>query len=196
MIETLQQQRALPHSEESERAVLAAVILDPPLLPAVAGRLAVDDFYGERHQILYRAMLDLQEQGTTIDLRTLQARLEQRNQLEAVGGLGYLAESRRRPAGSRAGRRLRRDRQGAVGAPAADRICRDVSRDCLDGGVDAQAALASAEQAILALGEEAVRRGFVTLSTRSSSRPSRRSRTRTPATTDRPARPASSTSTQ
>ncbi len=36
-------------------------------------------------------------------------------------------------------------------------------RECLDGGLDAPTALARAEQAVLALGEEAIRRGFVPL---------------------------------
>ena len=60
MIETLSQQKTLPHSEESERAVLAGVLLDPRRLALVAGRLVADDFYFDRHRILYQAMIDLQ----------------------------------------------------------------------------------------------------------------------------------------
>ena len=160
MIETLQQQRALPHSEESERAVLAAAILDPPQLATVAGRLAIDDFYGERHQIIFRAMLDLQEQGTSIDVRTLQARLEQRNQLEAVGGLGYLSSlDLDLPDLGRVDSYVEIVKERSLRRRLI-RMCSDVTRDCLDGGVDAQAALATAEQTILALGEESVQRGF------------------------------------
>ena len=91
MIETLQSQKTLPHSDESERAVLAGALLDPALLPSVSGRLLPDDFYSERHRILYRTMLSLQEGGTEIDLRTLQASLEQQDRLENVGGVAYLA---------------------------------------------------------------------------------------------------------
>ena len=90
MIDTLPQQKALPHSEESERAVLGGVLLDPTILPTISGRLRAEDFYGERHQVLYQAMLDLQEEQVEIDLRTLQAKLEQRGQIEMVGGLAYL----------------------------------------------------------------------------------------------------------
>ena len=57
-------------------------MLDPALLPSVSGRLTADDFYSERHRILYRTMLVLQETGTEIDLRTLQASLEQQDRLE------------------------------------------------------------------------------------------------------------------
>ena len=56
--------------------LLAGVLLEPRALPQVAGRLVDADFYFERHQRIYRAMLDLQQAGTTVDLRTLQGRLE------------------------------------------------------------------------------------------------------------------------
>lgn len=81
---------ALPHNEESERAVLAAILLQPAELDNVARILRPDDFYSERHQVLYRAFLDLAKKGTEIDLRTIQATLEQKGQLELVGGLSYL----------------------------------------------------------------------------------------------------------
>ena len=84
--------RTLPHSEESERAVLAAVLLDPERhLAPTAGRLDTADFYFERHQKLWDVVLDLHDQGSSIDLRTIQAMLEQRTELELVGGISYLA---------------------------------------------------------------------------------------------------------
>jgi replicative DNA helicase len=164
MIDTLAEPKSLPHSEESERAVLAALLLDPRLLPTVSGRLTADDFYFERHQVLYDAMLELQEEAVEIDLRTLQAKLEQKAKLEAVGGLAYLAgldvdlpDLGRVDAYSEIvkERSVRRRLIRASG---------EIIRDCLDGGLEAQAALGRAEQAILGLGEEAIQRGFVQLS--------------------------------
>ena len=66
MLDTLPQQRALPASEESERAVLGAVLLDPSILATISGRLRAEDFYGDRHQTLYQAMLDLQDEQVEI----------------------------------------------------------------------------------------------------------------------------------
>jgi replicative DNA helicase len=80
-----------PHSAESERAVLGSVMLDSELLARVAGRLAVADFHLADHQVIYRAMLDLHAQGTAVDERTLQARLEQQGLFEQAGGMAYLA---------------------------------------------------------------------------------------------------------
>jgi replicative DNA helicase len=160
ILEALQTPRTLPHSEESERAVLAGILLEPQVLPQVAGRLVEGDFFFERHQRIYRAMLDLQAATTDVDLRTLQARLQQQGQLDAVGGLAYLAGL-------------------DVDLPDLGRIdsyveivkerslrrrliaaCTEVTRSCLDGGLEANEALGRAEQAILGLGEEAVVRGF------------------------------------
>ena len=58
MLELLQPTKSLPQSEESERAVLAAVLLDPRLLPTSSGRLKSEDFVSERHRLLYATMLD------------------------------------------------------------------------------------------------------------------------------------------
>lgn len=79
----------LPHSEESERAVLAAVLLDPAQLAELT--LKAGDFHLPQHQILWRAFVELDEEGSPIDLRTVQAWLEQRGLLEGAGGLAYLA---------------------------------------------------------------------------------------------------------
>ncbi|MCL4839075.1 MAG: replicative DNA helicase [Thermoanaerobaculia bacterium] len=161
MIESLPAPATLPQSEESERAVLAAALLDPRLLPAVSARLTVDDFYHQRHRLLYQAMLDLQDQQVAIDVRTLQASLEQAAKLEAAGGLAYLATlDVDLPDLGRVENYVEIVKERAVRRRLIE-VCRDITRDCLDGGLDAQGALGRAEQAVLSLGEQALKRGFV-----------------------------------
>ena len=163
MIDVLPQQKSLPYSEESERAVLGGILLDPTVLPTVSGRLKSEDFYLERHQVLYQAMLDLQEEQTGIDLRTVQAKLEQQGKFETTGGISYLAT-------------LDLDLPDIGRIDAYTEIVKERSvrrrliqasgqiiRDCLDGGLDAQEALGRAEQSILGLGEESIRRGFTVI---------------------------------
>ncbi len=164
MLDVLTPVQGIPQSEESERAVLAAVMLDPRLLAAVAGRVRAEDFFSERHRAIYAAMIDLQEDGSPIDLRTVQARLEQRAQLEMVGGLSYLSGLELDlPELGRFDDYVEIVKERSVRRRLID-VCREVTRDCLDGGLDAAAALGRAEQAVFALGEEAIRRGFVPLS--------------------------------
>jgi replicative DNA helicase len=156
------EQKTLPHSEESERAVLAAVLLDPLRhLPITAGRLNPEDFYSERHQRLFQTMLDLQEAGIEIDLRTLQASLEQQDRFQEVGGLAYIATldvdlpdlGRVEQYVEIVKERSLRRRMIAAAS--------DIYRNCQDGGLEAKEALDRAEQTMLELGEEAIPQAFV-----------------------------------
>jgi replicative DNA helicase len=163
MIDTLPQQKALPHSQESERAVLGGVMLDSSILPTISGRLRAEDFYSERHQLLYQVMIDLQDEQVEIDLRTLQARLEQRGQLEMVGGLAYLSGlDLDLPDIGRVDTYVEIVKERSIRRRLIQMSGR-IIRDCLDGGVEAKEALGRAEQSVLSLGEEAIQRGFAQL---------------------------------
>ena len=95
MLAPVETTHSLPHSEESERAVLAAILLDAERhLAATSSRLKPEDYYFERHRLLYEAMLALQEAESPIDLRTLQARLEQRGEFESAGGVALSGHAR------------------------------------------------------------------------------------------------------
>ena len=163
MAQTFAPNKSLPHSEESERAVLAGVLLDPARLSAVSERLTSEDFYSERHRSLYQIMVDLQMSGTEIDMRTLQARLEQQEKLEAVGGLAYLASlDLDLPDLARLDTYVELIKERSVRRRLID-ACGEIARISLDGGVEAAQALDQAERVVLELGEEAIRRGFVPL---------------------------------
>ena len=84
-------QKAMPHSEEAERAVLGALLLEPAHLARVRTVLQPRDWYVERHRLLYQAFLDVADAGATPDTLTLQAHLEQAGTWAAVGGIAWLA---------------------------------------------------------------------------------------------------------
>ena len=156
---------SLPHSEESERAVLAAILLDSERhLAATSSRLKPEDYYFERHRVLYKAMLSLQEAESPIDLRTLQARLEQRGQFESAGGVAYLATLEvDLPDLGRVDSYVEIIKERALRRRLLD-ACTEIYRKALDGGLEAEKALAEAESRVLHLSEEAVARTFVPLS--------------------------------
>lgn len=82
-----------PQAVEAEQSVLGAVMQssDAPKLMAALGRtLAVEDFYRPAHQVIWRALTDLDEQGSSLDTMTLSGELERRNELGKVGGGVYL----------------------------------------------------------------------------------------------------------
>lgn len=157
------QPTSLPHSEESERAVLAAVLLSPHVLPMVSGRIEAEDFYFERHQGIFQAMLDLQDQGLEIDLRTLQARLELKGAFKRIGGFAYLSGlDLDLPDLGRVENYVEIVKERSIRRQLVQ-VCSEVTVGCLDGGLDAGEALRQAEEAIFGLGEEATHKGFAPL---------------------------------
>ena len=54
--------------------------------------ISQDAFYAEKHRIIYRAMLALYTKNEPVDIESVRAKLQDANQLDAVGGIAYLAE--------------------------------------------------------------------------------------------------------
>jgi replicative DNA helicase len=84
-------QRVPPQNLEAERAVLGSLLLVNELITQVIDSLSVDEFYARGHRVIYRAILDLYNRGEAVDFLTLQDELRRKDELEAAGGVGYLA---------------------------------------------------------------------------------------------------------
>lgn len=80
-----------PHDEQLERSVLGAVMIGGSF-DDVAEHLAAEDWYFQKHQAIYSAMLMLRRQSEAIDYLTVGQMLGQSGSLEKVGGNVYLAE--------------------------------------------------------------------------------------------------------
>lgn len=84
--------RLPPQNLEAELGVLGSVLLDNDMLHEVIPKLKVEDFYRDSHQIIYRAIRDLYDQGKAVDLITLADELERRNEFKAIGGDAMLTQ--------------------------------------------------------------------------------------------------------
>ena len=84
--------RVPPQDLGAERSVLSALMLDARAFHDVFHECKPDDFYHPAHQVLYRAMAHLHDEGSPIDLVTLSEFLNTQKQLDAVGGPVFLAE--------------------------------------------------------------------------------------------------------
>lgn len=82
----------LPHSIEAEQAVLGGLMLDNKRLDAVLEVISEADFYRDDHRQIFRMMQILQENSQPLDVITLSEELHRHDELERVGGLGYLVE--------------------------------------------------------------------------------------------------------
>jgi len=79
-----------PHNLEAERSLLGALMLDKDAIIKVANLVRKGDFYNDNHNLIFEAMVELYEQREPIDVLSLSNRLEEKNQLENVGGSSYL----------------------------------------------------------------------------------------------------------
>jgi replicative DNA helicase len=75
-----------PQNLDAEESVLGAMMLSPGAIGAVGEELDAGDFYRESHAKIYRAALGLFARGDPVDAITLVDELEERGELEDVGG--------------------------------------------------------------------------------------------------------------
>jgi len=83
---------SMPHSIEAEQSVLGALMLDNSRLDAVLAVITEQDFYRQDHRVIFRMMLALQEATQPLDVITLSEELHKHNELDRIGGLGYLVD--------------------------------------------------------------------------------------------------------
>ncbi|MEF2761231.1 MAG: replicative DNA helicase [Ligilactobacillus salivarius] len=81
-----------PQNIEAEQAVLGAIFLNTDALADAMEYVEADDFYRRAHQILFQAMVNLNNDGEAIDVLTVQNYLTTNNQLDDVGEVAYIAE--------------------------------------------------------------------------------------------------------
>jgi replicative DNA helicase len=84
-------ERTLPHNIDAEKSVLGAILVNNENYYRVLETLKPEDFYLDAHRVIYRKMVDLIEKAKAIDLITIQEELLRSSQLEAAGGITYLA---------------------------------------------------------------------------------------------------------
>ena len=84
-------ERVIPHSNDAERSVLGAAMLDERALIEVAEKVKPADFYNKSHQEIFAAMMELHRNNSPVDSLTVSAELAKRGVLEMTGGRGYVA---------------------------------------------------------------------------------------------------------
>ncbi len=84
--------RIPPQALEAERSLLGGLMLEGRHWDEVADVASADDFYSNRHQLIYRSMAELSKVDHAIDVITTSEHLGNLGQLETAGGLSYLGE--------------------------------------------------------------------------------------------------------
>lgn len=84
-------ERQLPHSAESERAILGAFILNNSLVAKAHETLLTADFYLDSHRRIFEAVLALFERGVEINPILIGEELRYAGLLESVGGVSEVS---------------------------------------------------------------------------------------------------------
>ena len=79
-------------AESNEQALLGAILADPSLIGDVNDIINGQDFYFQRHSIIYNAAVYRFMCGEAVDVITLGNFLRDSNKLDIIGGVSYLSE--------------------------------------------------------------------------------------------------------
>src|SRR5580698_10255903 len=84
-------ERPLPSNLDAKRSILGAILFDNNALNAAIEALKPDDFFIPQHRNIFTRMIALGEAQQAIDLVTLTEEVHRRSELDASGGVPYLA---------------------------------------------------------------------------------------------------------
>jgi replicative DNA helicase len=82
--------RLPPQNLDAEQSVLGSLLIDRDAIIQIAPLLKADDFYQPSHGTIYKAIMDLYERQEPTDVITLTDELRRHDQLDAIGGVTYL----------------------------------------------------------------------------------------------------------
>ena len=160
MAQAVQTAPVPPQSIDAEESVLGAMMLSPAAIAAVSEVLEAPDFYRESHAAIYRAALALYAKGEPVDAITLVDELEERGELERVGGRARIHElAALVPAAANASHYAQIIRESAV-LRGLIRAGGEVSRLGWEGVGEATQLVDRAEQIVFAMAQERVTGDF------------------------------------
>jgi replicative DNA helicase len=152
--------RGLPASVEAERSILGAILLDNYSYNEAAEKLRPEDFSLDSHRRIYSRMAELIDARRAVDIVTLAEELARRKEVEAVGGVAYLASLTeglpRRPSIEEYVR-IVKDKslsRQLIG------ICNTAITRAADQSDEALVVLDAAESGLLEVSERGITRGF------------------------------------
>jgi replicative DNA helicase len=79
-----------PQNIEAEFSVLGGLMLEREAFDQVADLIDANDFYKPSHQIIYKIIAELHQKAQPIDLVTVSNSLQNKNELDLIGGPEYL----------------------------------------------------------------------------------------------------------
>jgi replicative DNA helicase len=153
-------ERGLPASPDAERSILGAILLDNHLYNEAAEKITADDFALDSHRRIFSRMAEMIDAGRAVDIITLREELASRKEVEAIGGVAYLAsltEGLPRRLSIEEYVRIVKDKSLLR---QLINICSTAIARAADQGEEALEVLNAAESGLLEVTERGITRGF------------------------------------
>ena len=152
-------EKPLPSSEESERVILGAILLDNAVIAQAVEHLKPEDFYSPLNRRVFAAMIALFEKQSSID-PILIGEEKKEGSLESIGGVATITNlTFGLPHFSNVEEYIRVVRDKSV-VRQLIRACNTITGEALAEEEDAEVILDHAEQRIFALAEARTRESF------------------------------------
>src|ERR1043166_5329450 len=156
-------ERTLPHNIDAEKSVLGAIMVNNEHYYRVLETLKPEDFYLGAHRVIFRKMVELIDKSKAIDLITIQEELLRSSQLEAAGGITYLAGLLDGiPHLIHIEHYIEFIREKALLRQMVN-AANKIMAECFDQAEPAEEILDRAEQSLFSLSEKRLKSGFVSL---------------------------------
>lgn len=85
-------EQSVPFAEEAEAGIISAMFKEREVVQDVVQLVRDSDFYKPENAILFKAIVELDESGQSVDLVTMTNKLRKENLLEKAGGVFYLGQ--------------------------------------------------------------------------------------------------------
>lgn len=83
--------RIPPNNLEAEAAVLSSILVDKDALDSVLEFLQAEHFYSDANKHIFEVAEELHRKSQPVDIQTVAAVLKDRERLQAIGGISYMA---------------------------------------------------------------------------------------------------------
>ncbi len=153
-------ERPLPSSEDSERAILGAILLDNSLISQAVEQLKAEDYYSPLHRRIFTAMISLFEASKSIDPILIGEELKKDGSIDSIGGVSTITNlTYGLPHFSDLSGYIEVVKDKSV-MRSLIRTCNQITSEALEEEDEARVVLDRAEQMIFALAERRTAEGF------------------------------------
>lgn len=84
--------RIMPNSLEAEQSVIGSMIMDRQAIITAGEMLVPDDFYHKQYGVMFQAMIEMSNDGKTVDIVTLQEKLKEKDVPPEVYSIEFVRE--------------------------------------------------------------------------------------------------------